>query len=51
MELITAGNKDFWRLWQELCDSCIYQHPMFSELGVLYYKEYFLETSNLRIIR
>jgi hypothetical protein len=40
VQIITTNENTFWFLWEELCGSISFQHPMFSKEGVRFYDEH-----------
>jgi hypothetical protein len=46
MEIIYIDNPMFWDYWNELSNSTNYQHPMFFEHGIEFYKEYYFHDSS-----
>ena len=43
MEIVRIDNPLFWQYWEGLTNSVKYQHPLFSEYGLDFYKEYFFK--------
>ena len=47
MNIVRYEDERFWFLWEKLIDSVDYNHPIFSALGLSYYKEYFFKNKKI----
>ena len=47
MNIVRYKDERFWFLWEKLIDSVDYNHPIFSALGLSYYKEYFFKNKKI----
>ena len=48
MKIIQHNDESFWILWKKLIDSVDYNHPIYSEIGLSFYKEYFYKNEKIK---
>tara|TARA_B100000963_G_scaffold357326_1_gene379237 strand:- start:2442 stop:3440 length:999 start_codon:yes stop_codon:yes gene_type:complete len=48
MEIIQHNDENFWSLWYQLSDSVDYTHPVYSDIGISFYKEYFFKKEKVQ---
>jgi len=41
LNIVTGNNELFWKYWRDLSKTIDYQHPIYSRVGLEFYKEYF----------